>query len=214
MPFADECRAVARFLEQRGQRRVAGWQANAFRRRYIDRFLEAHRKTHLIASGNQPRACRRTTRGIRISLRELQSLDCKTVDVWRRIVTLAVAAHVRITEVVRQNEDDIRLGALRPTCAAKSDPHQGQRARGGRLDKSTTGKHPLNIRHVVLPVLSQLRTTLQSCSGPSASLTIRSNSETLLRISTLMSNVRAQPRATAMVDQSVLLHARRFGARG
>src|SRR6266702_7406612 len=114
MPFADECRSVARFLEQRGQGRVAGWQANAFRRRYIDRFLEAHRKTHLIASGNQPRACRRTTRGIRISLSELQSLDCQTVDVWGRVVTLAVAAHVRIAKVVRKVEEVFWLYPLRP----------------------------------------------------------------------------------------------------
>src|SRR5713101_3809306 len=168
MPFADECRAVARFLEQRGQRRVAGWQANAFRRRYIDRFLEAHRKTHLIASGNQPRACRRTTRGIRISLSELQSLDCQTVDVWRRVVTLAVAAHVRIAEVVRQNEDDVRLDGLCPTYSAESEPRQGHRARGGRLDKMTTGKRPLNMRHRVLSVLSRLRAALQLYSDPSA----------------------------------------------
>src|SRR5712691_10189658 len=125
MPFPDECRAVARFLEQRGQGRVAGWQANAFRRRCIDRFLEAHRKTHLIASGNQPRACRRATRGIRISLRELQSLDCQTVDVRRRVVTLAVAAHVRIAEVVRQDEDDVRLDGLCPAYPAKSAPSEG-----------------------------------------------------------------------------------------
>src|SRR6266702_2252451 len=167
MPFADECRAVARFLEQRGQGRVAGWQANAFRRRYIDRFLEAHRKTHLIASGNQPRACRRTTRGIRISLRELQSFHCQTVDVWRRVVTLAVAAHVRIAEVGRQDEDDVWLYPLRPTYSAKSEPRKGHRARAGRLDKMTTGKCPVNVRHVVLPVLSWLLAALQLYSDPS-----------------------------------------------
>src|SRR6266567_8465831 len=142
MPFADECRAVARFLEQRGQGRVAGWQANAFRRGCIDRFLEAHRKTHLIASGNQPRARRRATRGIRISLRELQSLDCQTVDVWRRVVTLAVAAYIRIAEVVRQDEDDVRLDGLCPTYSAKSDPRENRRARADCLDKMTTGKRP------------------------------------------------------------------------
>src|SRR6266699_3926163 len=150
MPFADECRAVARFLEQRGQGRVAGWQANAFRRGCIDRFLEAHRKTHLIASGNQPRARRRATRGVRISLRELQSLDYQTVDVWRRVVTLAVAAHVRIAEVVHQDEDDVWLYRLRPTFSAKSEPRQGRRARCGRLDKLTTSKCSLNMRHMVL----------------------------------------------------------------
>src|SRR5882672_6497174 len=149
MPFADECRAVARFLEQRGQGRVAGWQANALRRRCVDRFLEAHRKTHLIASGDQSRACRRTTRGIRISLRELQSLDCQTVDVWRRVVTLAVAAHVPIAEVVRQDEYNVWLDGLCPAYSAKSGPREGQRGRGGRFDKSATGKRPLNMRHVV-----------------------------------------------------------------
>ncbi len=130
---------------------MAGRQADAFRRRCIDRFLEANRKTHLIAPGNQPRACRRATRGIRISLRELQSLDCQTVDVWRRVVTLAVAAHVRIAEVIRQNEDDVWLGGLCPTYSAISAPRESQGARGGRLDKSTTRKRSLNMRHVGPP---------------------------------------------------------------
>src|SRR6266581_6864497 len=133
---------------------MAGWQTNVFGSLLTDRFLEAHRKTHLIAPGNQPRACRRATRGIRISLRELQSLDRQTVDVRRRVVTLAVAAHVRIAEVVRHDEDDVRLDGLCPTYPAKSDPCQGQRTRGSRLDKLTTGKRPLNMRHVVLPVLA------------------------------------------------------------
>src|SRR5882762_11154737 len=173
MPFADECRAVARFPEQRGQGRVAGRQTDAFRRRCIDRFLEAHRKPHLIASGNQPRACRRATRGIRISLRELQSLDCQTVDVWRRVVTLAVAAHVRIAEVVRQDENDVWLDGLCPTFSARSEPRQGHRARGGRLDKMTTGKRPLNMRDRVLPARSRLSSALQVYSDPAASFTIR-----------------------------------------
>src|SRR6267143_5789713 len=160
MPFADECRAVARFLEQRRQGRVAGWQADAFRRRCIDRFLEAHWKPHLIASGNQPGACRRATRGIRVSLRELKSLDCQTVDVWRGVVALAVAAHVRIAEVVRQDENDVRLDGLCPTYSAESEPPQGHRACAGRLDKTTTGKRALNMRHAVLPALSQLHATL------------------------------------------------------
>src|SRR6266568_2188515 len=147
MPFADECRSVARFPEQRGQRGVAGRQANAFWRRHIDRFLEAHRETSLITSGNQPRARRRATRGIRISLRELKSVDSQTVDVWCRVVVLAVAAHVRVAKIVRHDEDDVRLHGLRPTFSAKPDPGQGQRARGSRLDKSPTSKRAITMRH-------------------------------------------------------------------
>jgi hypothetical protein len=148
MPFADEGRAVACLLEQRRQGRVAGRQTDAFRRRWIDRFLEPHRKTHLIASGNQPRACRRATRRIRIGLRKFYSLDRDPVDVRRRVVALAVATHISVAEVIRQDEDDVRPGSLRLTCATKTG--QSQRACGSRLHEPATGQRVLIMGHVLL----------------------------------------------------------------
>src|SRR5262249_9658848 len=58
MPFANKARAVARLLEQRGKRRMAGRRTDAFRRRGVDWLFEAHLEPHLIAPGNQPGASR------------------------------------------------------------------------------------------------------------------------------------------------------------
>jgi hypothetical protein len=49
-------------------------------------------------------------------LRELQSLDRQTVHVRRCVVALAVATHVGIAEVIRQDENDVRLSCLVQSC--------------------------------------------------------------------------------------------------
>src|SRR5438552_17912320 len=51
MPFADEGRAVAGFLEQRRKGRVAGRQAHAFRCGLIAWLFAADRATHLTSAG-------------------------------------------------------------------------------------------------------------------------------------------------------------------
>jgi hypothetical protein len=124
VPFADEARAVARLLEQRRKGRMARRQPDVFRRRGVDRLFEAHGKTHLIAPGDQAGACRRAVGGIGIALREPQSLERQPVDVRRGVVALAVAAHVGIAEIVRQDEDDVRLGALRKAGASEAGQRQ------------------------------------------------------------------------------------------
>src|SRR5260370_335132 len=90
--------------------------------------------------------CRRANGRVRVALREHQSLDRQAVDVRRRIITLAVAAHVGIAEVIRHDEDDVRFDSLRPTRTAEAEPGQRQRARGTRLDKSTTRNYAA-LRH-------------------------------------------------------------------
>jgi hypothetical protein len=81
-------------------------------------------------------------------LREPQSLDPQTVHVRRRVVALAVAAHVGIAKVVGQNEDDVRLGRLRKAGATYADPSERQRTRGSRLDKPATANRVPIMRHV------------------------------------------------------------------
>ena len=94
---------------------MARRQADAFRRCGVDRFFEAHLEAHLIAPGDQAGAGWRAIGGIRIALRELESFDRQPVHVRRRVVALTVAAHVRIAEVVREDEHDVRLGDLSKT---------------------------------------------------------------------------------------------------
>jgi hypothetical protein len=147
MPFADQRGAAARLLQQRRQGRVGWRQADILGARRIDRLLEADRETILIASGSQGRACRRADRGVGVALREFQPLDCQAVYVWRRVVVLTVAAHISVAEVIRHDEDDVRPCRLRPGCAAKANPCQGQRTRGSCLDESTTRNCAL-LRHV------------------------------------------------------------------
>src|SRR5262245_25547510 len=136
MPFADEARAVARLLEERGKGWMARRQPDAFRRCGVDRLLEAHLEAHLIASGDQSSARWGAIGGIRIALRELEAFDRQTVHVRRRIVALTVAAHIRIAEIVREDEHDVRLGGLCKAGAAEAG--QCQRACRGRLNETPT----------------------------------------------------------------------------
>src|SRR5262249_25658025 len=126
MPFANQRGAVARLLQQRWQSRMAWRQADILRRRRIDRLFKPERKAILISSGCQGRPRRRAEGRVRVSLLEHQSFERQSVDVWRRVVSLAVAAHVRIAEVVRQDEDDVRFDSLRQTRTAKANPSQHQ----------------------------------------------------------------------------------------
>src|SRR5258707_2670262 len=125
---------------------MAGRQADILGSRRIDRLFEPDWKAILIAPGDQRRARRRANGRVRVALREHQSLDRQAVDVRRRIITLAVAAHVGIAEVIRHDEDDVRFDSLRPTRTAEAEPGQRQRARGTRLDKSTTRNYAA-LRH-------------------------------------------------------------------
>ena len=162
MPFADQARAVACLLEQRGEGGMTWRQPDGFRGRGIDRLLEAHRQTHLIAAGRQAGARGRAIRRIRIALREPHPLDRQTVHVRRRVVALAVATHVGIAKVVGQDEDDVRLDRLRKAGAAKAEPGQSQRTRGARLDEAATAERVPTMGHVLIPVDS-VRKAARTC---------------------------------------------------
>jgi hypothetical protein len=58
MPFANQRRCVACFLQQRWQRRVIGRQTDSFRALQIERLFQAHGQTVLIASGSKGRSRR------------------------------------------------------------------------------------------------------------------------------------------------------------
>src|SRR5262249_49104567 len=87
----------------------AGRQADALGGCRCNWLFQADRKTILIASGNQCRACCRTVGRIGIGLGESRALKRETIDIWRCVVALAVAAHVGVAEVLRENEAVWRL---------------------------------------------------------------------------------------------------------
>jgi len=61
------------------------------------------------------RAARRSADGTAaIRLRKFHAIRRQPVDVWRCDQLLTVAANVAVTEVVRQNEDDVRLDGAGP----------------------------------------------------------------------------------------------------
>src|SRR5258706_11424852 len=148
MPLADEACPVANLLDERRQRRMARGQPGVLWALWNDRLLEAGRETILIAPRDQGRSRRRAHGRIRIALSETEPLDREAVDVRRHVVTLAVAAQVRVAEVVGHDEDDVRPAGLRPTGAAQNQAREGQRTDGGRLDESAAGNRALAICHL------------------------------------------------------------------
>jgi hypothetical protein len=80
-------------------------------------------------------------------LREPQTLDRQAINVRRRVITLAVATHISVAEVVCHDEDDVRFWRLRPACTTKANPCQRQRT---RLDKSTTRERVLLLHMSLL----------------------------------------------------------------
>src|SRR5450631_2732842 len=138
MPFSDQRRAISRLLQQGWQCGVAWRQADPFGTRRKKRLFEPNRQASLIAPSDQRRARRRAVRRVGVRLCEFQAFGSQPIDVRRRIVPLTIAAHIRIAEVIGQDEDDVRLCRLSPGGATKTHPRERQRTRGSRLDKSTT----------------------------------------------------------------------------
>ena len=153
MPLADQRRAVAGGAQQRRQGRMTWRQADGLGRRRVDRLLEADGQPILIAPGDQRRPRRRTDGRVGVGLGEFQPLEREPVDVRRRVVLLAVAAHVGIAEVVGEDEDDVRLGGL--VGGLGSGPAQsrrGRRERTGRAGNEITTRQARSIRHRLSPL--------------------------------------------------------------
>ena len=113
--------------------------------------FKADLKAHLIAPRDEPSARGRTVCGIRITLREPQAFDGQTIHIGRRVVALPVATHVGVAEVVRHDENNVRLGRLRPTWATKSGAGDGQRTCTRRLNKLPTCHSATMMWHLILP---------------------------------------------------------------
>src|SRR5262245_63418654 len=103
---------------------MAWRQADRFARRRVDGLFESHLKTHLIATSDQSHPRGRAIPLIRVALRKPQAFNRQTVHVRRGVVALAIAAHISIAEVVRQDEDDVRLSVLREAGAAETCERQ------------------------------------------------------------------------------------------
>src|SRR6266446_6699740 len=101
---------------------MAGGQTNVLGGCRYNWLLQSDRKPILIASGDQCRPRCRAVGRIGIGLGESRALKRETIDIWCCVVALAIAAHVGVAEVIRENEDDVRLWRLSPgrsteTCA-------------------------------------------------------------------------------------------------
>src|SRR5438105_15475081 len=126
MPFSDQRGAISRLLEQRWQGGMAGRQTDVFGSYWTKWPFKPKRQASLIAPRNQCRTGRRAVRRIGVGLREFQSLGCQPIYVRRRIVPLTIAADIGIAEVIRQDEDDVRLCRLSPGRATTAHPRKCQ----------------------------------------------------------------------------------------
>src|SRR5262245_40754102 len=106
MPFPNERGAVAGFPEQRWQRRLRRRQTgNAGG---SERFLETDGKPILIATGDERDTRRRADGGICVGLKKPHAVGGETIDVRRVEVRPAITCNVGVTEIVGEDENDVR----------------------------------------------------------------------------------------------------------
>src|SRR6266852_9772446 len=105
MPLANQRRAVASFLQERGQRRVFWGKPDI--EVSAQGLFQPEPQPILVAAGDQRRARGGAHKGIRVSLQKTQSLCGDPVDTWGAKIRASVTGHVGIAEIVRENEDDV-----------------------------------------------------------------------------------------------------------
>ena len=130
MPFAEHPRSIAGFFHGLGNRHAIQWQLRdiVYRPQGASLPVEAVDLAHGIYPGARAvlPAHQRGTRRLAIltmmMARQTQPLVREPIDVRRFIVFAAVARHVRVTEIVGQNEDHVgflrraSLGAVHSAC--------------------------------------------------------------------------------------------------
>src|SRR5581483_5262993 len=159
MPLADEAGGIAGGPEMVAHRLFLKRQAeNRFRllRRTRIQFVA---KALLIAAGHQP-GSRRTTHGARyVAIRAAHAVPRQRVDPWRRHVLASLATEIRIAEIVREDDNDIRPPRLRGR--SKRRRGQGENEKGevfGHIRKLLrTRDSPLSGRKHWLPAFSLIR---------------------------------------------------------
>ena len=72
------------------------------------RLFQPERQTILVTAGDERRARCRTDRRVGVRLQKAHAVRSDAVDVRRTEIGTSVARHVGITEIVCQNEDDVR----------------------------------------------------------------------------------------------------------
>ena len=117
VPLADQRGGVAGLLQQRGQRRVRGLQAD---RLVGDRLGQPALGTARVAPGVEAEAGRRAGRGARVGVGEPDALAGQPVEVGRLDVRGAVRGEVGPAQVVTQDEQDVGPRARRPRAARNS----------------------------------------------------------------------------------------------
>ncbi len=109
VPLADERRGIASLAQERWQGRVRWRQAeNGIAPMAAGNGLViAAAQTVLKASGHQREACRRAHRRVGVAVGEAQPVGGQAVERGRARRTPAIAAQVRVTEIISKNEDDV-----------------------------------------------------------------------------------------------------------
>ena len=122
MPLADAGRDVARgskrapdgdFIERQIFRPRRHQQLRIFRRQAGNPICDM--KPRGIFTGQDCRACGGTHRAGRIGLRKLHPVTREPVEVRRLVQVAAVTRQIGPTEIIGQNQDDVRLGLCRNT---------------------------------------------------------------------------------------------------
>src|SRR5215472_9723588 len=110
MPFADQRSAIARVLQDRRQGRMIRRQADLSWGACAQRLLEPYRQPVLVTPGNQRYARSRADRRIGISLCEAHTFGGNAVDIGGGEIPASIAGDIGITEVVGEDEQNVRVG--------------------------------------------------------------------------------------------------------
>ncbi len=138
MPFADQYGLIAGPLQDRRQGRMTRRKADLSWRTGAQRLFQTDRQPVLVTPGDQRHARRGANRGIGIRLAEAHALGRNAIDIGRAEIPTTVARHVRIAEIVGENEQDVGFQRRHPAplisvCAREgwAERRQGNRSRRG-----------------------------------------------------------------------------------
>ena len=87
-------------------------------------FFQAYSKPVLIASSNESYTCSRTHGGVCVRLQKSHSARCNAINIWSAEIRPAIAGHVSVTKIIRENEHNV--GSVSGSLPAFGIAAQGQ----------------------------------------------------------------------------------------
>src|SRR5262245_1752646 len=110
MPFSDQTGCVTRGPEAIRQRRLGERQADVCT---LGAGVELMAEARLVPAGQEPGSCRRAIRSRDIAVRASGPRVRQRIDVRGRDVLASVHTEVGVAQVVRDDDDDVRLAISR-----------------------------------------------------------------------------------------------------